>query len=140
MFILTETLLNNKQKQKGSPGAWGYSHWAATHNVGNRGSRRRDCHKETPGRPGTPHPRTDKDDMGRVLHITLNLPTTPLGITGSTPRQETQLQNKRSDRVYALALAHAEADQTEAAAKGKTAVHLAGDWNAVLATTDRASG
>jgi hypothetical protein len=43
--------------------------------------------------------------------------------------------------VYALAaLAHAEADQTEAAAKGKTAASARRDWNAVLATTDRASG
>jgi hypothetical protein len=139
VFILTETLLNNKQKQKGSPGAWGYSHWAATHNVGNRGSRRRDCHKETPGRPGTPHPRTDKDDMGRVLHITSTYPPRHSASPGLRPGRKLT-QNKRSDRVYALALAHAEADQTEAAAKGKTAVHLAGDWNAVLATTDRASG
>jgi hypothetical protein len=73
---------------------------------------------------------------GARLHITLNLPTTT-GITGSTPRQETHLQNKRRDRT-SLALAHAEADQTEAAAKGRR--QLAGDWNAVLATTDRASG
>jgi hypothetical protein len=37
VLILTETL-NSKQKQKaGFTWRLGYSHWAATHNVGNRG-------------------------------------------------------------------------------------------------------
>jgi exonuclease III/ribonuclease HI len=146
VLILTETLLNNKQKQKG----WvhlalgGYSHWAATHNVGNRGGRGVVIAiKKHLADLGRPIRRTDKDDMGRVLHITLNLPNSrPLGITGVyAPAGNSPPEQEERDRVYALALAHAEADQTEAAAKGKTAVHLlAGDWNAVLATTDRASG
>jgi hypothetical protein len=38
VLILTETpSTTSRSRRLGSPGAWGYSHWAATHNVGNRG-------------------------------------------------------------------------------------------------------
>jgi hypothetical protein len=80
------------------------------------------------------HP-AHKDDMGRVLHIPSTYPSRHSASPGLRPGRKPP-QNKRRD-ACTLALAHAEADQTEAAAK--TAVHLlAGDWNAVLA--DRASG
>jgi hypothetical protein len=78
--------------------------------------------------------RTDKDDMGRVLHITSTCPTHALGITGSAqdspPEQEARPCHASPSRRAGPKPPRRE-DGSASARRRR---------NAVLATTDRASG
>jgi hypothetical protein len=105
VLILTETLLNNKKAERlGSPGAGGYSHWAATHNVKPGGRGVVIAIKKHLADLGRPSAHRQGRHGARAAHY-LNLPNSRPLITGSTPRQETHLQNKRSATRVRLALA-----------------------------------
>jgi hypothetical protein len=97
--------LNSKQKQKAT---WRGGYWAATHNVGNRGGRGVVIAIKKHLQTWDAHPAHRQGRHGaRAAHY-LNLPNSRPLITGSTPRQETHLQNKRARPRVRLALAHAE--------------------------------